>query len=69
MQHAKLTEIVHLLWLAHNGMMYVPKDRNLLRVPMSDFAGRLEVQAVQTMVEGIAIEIILHTADNYYLDQ
>ena len=66
MQQAKLTEIVPPLWLAHNGMMDVPKDRGLLRVRMSDFAGRLQVQ---TMVEGKAIEIMIHTPDNYDLDR
>ena len=60
--HAKLREIVHPLWLAHNGMMYVPKDRDVLRVRMSDFAGRLEVQVMQTMVEDRAIEIMIHTS-------
>ena len=43
-------------------MMYVPKDRDLLRVGMSDFVGWLEVQVIQTMVEGKAIENMIHTS-------
>ena len=67
MQHAKLAEIVPPLWLAHNGMMDVPKVRHLLRLRMSDFAGRLEVQVVQTMAERKAIQIMIHTPANHYL--
>lgn len=45
---------------------HVPKDRDWLRVRMSDFAGRLVTQVVRTMVEGKAIEIMIHTSRQLY---